>query len=213
MRMSNQKTRMARRAAEKLRGHGGLTLVELMITVVLVAIIGGIVTVSITLALNHFRARTQDSDAQLLCSALALFVEDELTYASNIQAKVAEDGSGRNEIDSFTDHARDLGSKCRFLVDDTTGHLVLSYGGIDTNIYEPVGAGAYGGSVTVPPEVEGGAPGTKVVSGNKSLTAGITTDCLADGKVRVTISVFEYPKAADASPLTTTEFTVKPISP
>ncbi len=239
MRRSNHPA--ARRAGDALRGNGGFTMVELLVTVVLVAIIGSIITLSVTLALRQFRARTQDSDAQLLCSALALFVQDELTYAGNIVTTEVTDegGATRNEVKSFTDHARDLGAECSFKV--TNGQLRLQFtknkivvgegeGAALLNYYDPIGKGAYGLD-------KDGNP----TSNNKSLSAGIKTNADfkeikdKDGNVidkyikniTVTITVYENEKPADpgeggdpAAPAVTSgtelasqTFTVKPIAP
>lgn len=120
-------------AAKKLCAQGGLTILELLITLFLVTLAGGIIAATVDLSTRQFNDRTQDADAQLLCSALSLFVQNELIYAEDI---ASDAGTVK-----FTDHVYALGSGCSFDV-NTDGRLVLNYSG---NSYEAVGAGSYKG--------------------------------------------------------------------
>lgn len=131
------------RAGRRLRSQSGLTLVELLITMFLIAIAGAIITATVTQASRQFRQRSQDSDAQLLCSSLSLFVQNELTYAGDI--------SGSGESLTFTDHALNLGKGCAFVI-NADGRLVVTYAGGKT--YEAVGGGAYKGSKQLRAEQE-----------------------------------------------------------
>lgn len=121
----------AEAAARKLRAKGGLTVLELLVTVLLVTLIGGIITATVDLAAKQFRDRTLESDAQLLCSALSLFVQSELTYAGDMEI---------GDSPAFTDHTHNLGPGCSFAINE--GRLVLQYPG---GSYELVGTGSYRG--------------------------------------------------------------------
>ena len=117
----------------KMDSQSGLTLVELLITILLITLAGGVIVATIDLATKQFQELTQDSDAQLLCSALSLYVQNELTYAGDVRTV--------NGQVTFTDHARNLGTGCYF--DTKDGRLVVHYGGSE---YEAVGTGTYGGT-------------------------------------------------------------------
>jgi prepilin-type N-terminal cleavage/methylation domain-containing protein len=120
---------------KKLRAQCGLTLVEMLITILLMSIAGGIIASVIDLAVKHYDKLMKQSDAQLLCSAVSVFVQNELTYASDIDVDDSKV--------TFTDHANDLGSGCE-LAADTNGHMVVKYsGGVKS-----IGDGAYGGDAS-----------------------------------------------------------------
>ncbi|MBO4914814.1 MAG: type II secretion system protein [Oscillospiraceae bacterium] len=126
------------RTGRKLKAQGGFTMVELLVTVILITIVGGVITATVNIATQSLKNGSQESDAQLLCSALSVFMQDELTYAGKVNAT-----SGKTV--EFTDNARGLGKKCSFRTNGD-GHLVMTYyksGTIEE--YDPVGAGDYGG--------------------------------------------------------------------
>lgn len=122
------------RTKKKLRARGGFTLAETLIVVLLIVLTSGILASTIQLAAQQFRARTQETDAQLLCSSLSLFVQNELTYAGNL----AQSGDTLR----FTDHLRGFGSGCAFVTTES-GRLALEYGAASR--FEVVNEGAYGG--------------------------------------------------------------------
>ncbi|MBQ9460161.1 MAG: prepilin-type N-terminal cleavage/methylation domain-containing protein [Oscillospiraceae bacterium] len=128
-----RKTELCRNAQKKLRSAGGFTLVELIVVVVIVTIAGGVIAATVDLAVGHYDRLMQQSDAQLLCSSVSLFVQKELTYAGNVQ--VAGDSV------TFTDHANDLGKGCVLAAAD--GKIKVSYSG---GSFSPIGDGAYGGA-------------------------------------------------------------------
>lgn len=125
------------RIRRKMREQGGLTVLELLVTVLLVTLVGGIIAATVDLAAGQFRDRTQEADAQLLCSALSLFVQSELTYAGDVEMT--------GGTLTFTDRTHKFGPGCSFAVSDE-GHLVLQYPG---GSYEIVGAGSYQGRKTL----------------------------------------------------------------
>ncbi len=127
-------------ARRKLRSRAGFTLAETLVVVLMALLTSGIVASTVHLAATHFRARTQEADAQLLCSSLSLFVQNELTYAGELKTTGAD-----YQLESFTDHVQGFGANCSFV--DNEGRLAVRYNGGD--LFEATGAGAYKGSKTL----------------------------------------------------------------
>ncbi|MBE6910469.1 MAG: type II secretion system protein [Ruminococcaceae bacterium] len=98
-------------SARKLRSRGGFTLAEMMAVVLLISLVGVVVISTVDIASKEFRVTTQDSDAQLLCSSLSLFVQNELTYASDYD----------NSTGTFTERVQGFGSGCSFISVDADG--------------------------------------------------------------------------------------------
>lgn len=123
----------------------------MLAVVLLILLTSGILASTIRLATQQLRTRTQEADAQLLCSALSLFVQTELTYAEHLD----QSGGALR----FTDHVQGFGTGCAFVsldadgnptAEDVGGRLAVEYlrseGGSGTAKYfEAAGAGAYGG--------------------------------------------------------------------
>lgn len=175
-------TELARLCRRKLGSAGGLTLVELLITVVLVSIAGGIIVATVDLASKQLRTRAQESDAQLLCSALSLFMQNELTYAGDVKLE-----GGKV---TFTDNANGLGKNCTFETNGD-GHVVMLYSG---GSYDPVGAGDYGGESahkefkaeqTVEPDDGGDANNGERLKVNVKVRDAKTDAILAESTFRV----------------------------
>ncbi|MBE6069662.1 MAG: type II secretion system protein [Clostridium lundense] len=177
--------------ARKFAARSGFTLVEMLAVILLLSLASAVVVSTVDLAARQFRLRTQDSDAQLLCSSLSLFVQNELTFASNIQAKAGEDNV------TFDEHVYGLGSNCSFSttadsVEDPTktgGKLVLFDGG--TTQIKAVNDASY--------------------EGRKKLQESHTIKW--DGQLAtVTISIYEG-SPDDDNLLAENKFKVKPIAP
>ncbi len=155
----------------------------MLVAMLLMLLAGGIVTATIQLAARQYRARTQEADAQLLCSALSLFVQNELTYAGDLVSGT------ENQLAGFTDHVQGFGKNCAFVITDE-GHLAVEYGG---NRFEAVGKGAYGGRDTLRVE--------------RSIICDDPDDIR---QVSVTIQVFDED---GAKPLAENVFSVRPLAP
>lgn len=188
--------RLTDAAARRLRAQSGLTMLELLITIVLITLAGGVIVATSDIAVRQFREQTQSADAQLLCSSLSLFVQKEATYAGSLRM----DGGTLK----FTDHVHDLGPGCSLvcveeaenaesgrpeLNEAAEGRLALKYD--DGAYYEAVGTGAY-------------------TSRHKELKAKLTTLSYAGGRVQIKIEVLD---GKTGNTLAESSFSVKPIAP
>ena len=70
---------------KKLRSRRGVTLTEMLVTVIIIGLMTAGVAAGISASLNVYRESTQLSDAQTLSATLAQAVMDELRYATNVK--------------------------------------------------------------------------------------------------------------------------------
>ncbi|NLJ69876.1 MAG: prepilin-type N-terminal cleavage/methylation domain-containing protein [Clostridiaceae bacterium] len=84
MRSSVFTTIMRNNTVKKLNNKKGVTLIELLVTVVLLVLVTGIITLAIDLGVRSFKKSNREAEGQILCAALATSVKDELRYAKNI---------------------------------------------------------------------------------------------------------------------------------
>ena len=66
----------------KLRDQKGLTMVELLVTVVIVLLFSGLAAVGADAGVRSFRTSMADSQAQELCSTLTTALSDKLRYCT-----------------------------------------------------------------------------------------------------------------------------------
>ena len=66
----------------KLRDQKGLTMVELLVTVVIVLLFSGLVAVGTDAGVRSFRTSMADAQAQELCSTLTTALSDKLRYCT-----------------------------------------------------------------------------------------------------------------------------------
>lgn len=71
-------------AVKKLNNKKGVTLIELLVTLVLLVLVTGIITLAIDLGVRSFKKSNREAEGQILCATLATSVKDELRYAKNI---------------------------------------------------------------------------------------------------------------------------------
>lgn len=67
---------------KKLRNQNGLTLTEMLCTVIIVLLFSGLVAVGTNAAVRSFRVSMADSQAQELCSTLTTAISDKLRYCT-----------------------------------------------------------------------------------------------------------------------------------
>ena len=67
---------------KKLRNQNGLTLTEMLCTVIIVLLFSGLVAVGTNAAVRSFRISMADSQAQELCSTLTTAISDKLRYCT-----------------------------------------------------------------------------------------------------------------------------------
>ena len=66
------------------RHASGFSLVEMLVTCLILTLFGGLATQAVNTAAIQFGKQTQRSEAQLLCTEISTFLEDELTCASDV---------------------------------------------------------------------------------------------------------------------------------
>ena len=67
---------------KKLRNQNGLTLTEMLCTVIIVLLFSSLVAVGANAAVRSFRTSMADSQAQELCSTLTTAISDKLRYCT-----------------------------------------------------------------------------------------------------------------------------------
>jgi len=70
---------------EKLRSSKGVTLTELLMALLVVALIGVSLTVGINNAVRIYRDSTQLFEAETLCGTILTYLEDEFRFGRNIR--------------------------------------------------------------------------------------------------------------------------------
>ena len=68
----------------KLRDQKGLTMVELLVTVVIVLLFSGLVAVGADAGVRSFRTSMADAQAQELCSTLTSVISDKLRFCGTV---------------------------------------------------------------------------------------------------------------------------------
>lgn len=193
-----------RRLKTRLRGAGGFTLAELMLSILILLLATALLADTIRVATRQFFRSRQETGAQLLCSSLATFLEDELTFAEVT-------GGGGGTLPAIRSSAHRLGGGVRFgilptgggsasytLDSASRGYIVATsdaYASLAEPYYLPVGRTAYR------------------TSGNSAydLKAGLAMTW-EDGRFHVTVSIYDADAAAGDPPLTESSFSVKPLS-
>lgn len=134
-------------AAKKRRAAEGFTLSEMMVTVLILALATTILVTAMGLAGSRYREQLCRSKAQMLCASVSTFVQNELTYAGEI------DPSGG--VVTFRSNALVPGAVCRFSIrdgeafEDVTsaagayGELYLTWGADEADRYPVVDAAFY----------------------------------------------------------------------
>lgn len=72
---------------EKLRSEQGLTLVELLCTVVILMLLGLMLNTGMQLAMRSYQDMTAQSEAQMLLSTLSDALADDLRYARDVDTE------------------------------------------------------------------------------------------------------------------------------
>jgi Tfp pilus assembly protein PilV len=75
----------ANKAVNKLNNKKGLTLIELLVTVVILILVAGMLSLAMDFGVRSFNKSNREAEGQILCAALATSVKDELRYARDIE--------------------------------------------------------------------------------------------------------------------------------
>ncbi|MBE5842578.1 MAG: hypothetical protein E7302_00205 [Butyrivibrio sp.] len=102
----------------KLHSCKAFSLVELLFSILILMLSTTVIIQCFNLGVGNFVRETRASEAQLLCSALATSIQNELSYAQDIKI----DGSGK--LESYYSCARRMGSGSKIIVDD--GQLFIT---------------------------------------------------------------------------------------
>ncbi len=81
---------------EKIRSCEGMTLVEMLVTVVIVTLVSMAMAVGISSAVRIYRDATQLYEAETLCGTILSYLEDEFRFGRDIKT----DASGKVTFDS-----------------------------------------------------------------------------------------------------------------
>lgn len=109
----------------KKLNNKGLTLVELLVTVVLLILVTGMITLAIDFGARSFNKSNREAEGQILCAALVTAVKNELRYATNIEV---------DDLNNLKFFSTNLSLKnCSFLVTDKDGNSTENGGFIMLN--------------------------------------------------------------------------------
>lgn len=94
---------------------------EMMMCVLILALASAVITNTLVLGINQFKSRTRETEARLLCNALSLAVQDQLTYVREAEADDEKNlGKFRSSAEGFQD------VQCA-LLRSTEGKLYMEY--------------------------------------------------------------------------------------
>ena len=179
-------------AGRKLRSRGGFTIGEMLVCVLILLLCTGVISSTMALAANQFKARTRESEARLLCNALSLAVQDQLLYARSVTPVPSATSTGDVTLTSFVSGAEGMkGVTCSFKV--VNNMLTLKYGVGSKEYYLPL----------VDDSVYSGGKDLRVQESDFSCTYDT-----AEGCFRVSITVDSTSQSIQSA---TNTFTVTPV--
>jgi type II secretory pathway pseudopilin PulG len=109
-----------KKAYGKLRSCKGFSLAELLLATIIMLLATSVLTGTISLALSNYRKASQASNAQLLCSTLSVYVQNELSYASVTLDKDGNIKTGNGGAVQFTSGAHNFGPDAYFGIKTAT---------------------------------------------------------------------------------------------
>lgn len=207
-----------KRLKAKLRSAGGFTLAELLLSVLIMLLATSLLTETIQVATRHFFESRQESGAQLLCSSLATFLEDELSFA-DVTTKIETVGvNSVTKVDTIRSSAHKLGNKIRFGIlpkDGAATDIVYNTIGKDNEERGFIVATSETYSTVFPLQpyyLPVGQSAYKTSSNSAyDLTAGLAVSW-EDGRFLVTVSIYDADAGESDAPLTKSSFSVRPLS-
>ena len=101
------KSRFGNLIKHKIRENKGISLVELLVTIIFCLMTFSLVVTAMQAAVRQLKTQTMYSESKLLCSTLAMSVEDVLRYAGSGDALIA--GTGSIGAGSATDESISAG--------------------------------------------------------------------------------------------------------
>ena len=92
----------------------GVTLVELLVTVVLLVLVSGLISLAVDFGVRSFNKSNREAEGQILCATLATSVKDELRYAKNVEG---------NDLGTLKFFSTNISIKnCSFSITDESGN-------------------------------------------------------------------------------------------
>lgn len=128
------------RISAKLNSNKGISLAELLVTIIFCLMTFALVVTAITAAHRHLRKSTMQSEARMLCSTLTISTEDVLRYAGSGDG-TASGGTSAGSIEGTSGDSKDgtlgsivfysgsqrgQGQGCYFKKDDN-GHILFMH--------------------------------------------------------------------------------------
>lgn len=125
---------------KKRNNRKGFTLVELLVTIVVMLLVTEIISLTIQLSTKYYTQSVRNSESQTICGALAAAVQEELQYATKVQPQTGGtvDAGGYYPGYTYYSRARQHGSGCVLVCKD--GKLYVRKG---ANDYALVGSETY----------------------------------------------------------------------
>ncbi|NLL91053.1 MAG: prepilin-type N-terminal cleavage/methylation domain-containing protein [Ruminococcaceae bacterium] len=109
---------MTMNSVVKKLNNKGVTLVELLVTVVLLTLVTGLISLAIDFGVRSFNKSNRKAEGQILCATLAASIKDELRYAKNVQG---------DDLGSLKFFSTNISVKnCSFSIADEGGNPVES---------------------------------------------------------------------------------------
>ncbi len=109
---------IAKKIKSKLKNSKGFTIVELLFSVIILMLSTSVIIQCFNLGVGNVVKETRASEAQLLCSALASSLQNELTYARDIEIE-----SGK--LKTYFSSSRRMGEGSRIVV-DSNGEIIIT---------------------------------------------------------------------------------------
>lgn len=122
---------------KKLRSERGLTLVELLCTVVILMLLGLMLNTGLQMAMRSYQDMTAQSEVQMLLSTLSDALADDLRYATDVTTK-SDTESGQKLLDCYSSDS--YGSSSSLTIDNgqvmANGKRVLPAGAYGNGAYK-----------------------------------------------------------------------------
>lgn len=129
-----------RKILKKTNSQKGFTLLELLVTIVVMLMVTAIIILCVQLSTKYYKQSVKQSESNTICGELSAAIQEELQYATKIQPVDASAVDAEGYYTGFTyySRARQHGSNSAIVCDD--GKIYVQKGG---NNYGIVGSETY----------------------------------------------------------------------